>query len=333
MSRSTAFVLAFAFCGACKAFGPGAPGAGTSSQTVSIRLIGAIVSPSKTDGSYWDGVGRVPGWLTERLVRFANAGSDLAVLTDMPTVGEPLSQFENWLVQSALNAVTDYASEPDPYGRAELLVAGSVVGQVLLPKKDNTYTPRWYEGWTGVDWTSRPSVRITLVDSDDMRDDLIGSVEIATNDLETALADSQPKWIPVGNQSHGQLLYVGVLVTAEGWTYDEQQSRPTPPTDQQSRTPATDPSSTDEPSSVSENLANGSSEIAARCDQLINHAFDLTSVEQGHIPSETQRDAFRSSPQMEEARQKCNAQPPSASAFTCMMSSGSLATFSDCESL
>lgn len=195
-------------------------------RTVSIYVVGAIIAPSKTDGALWDDPVRdaggssshVPAWVTDSLVDLVNQGTQLEDITKLPG-GDNIEQFEKWLVDSGLNGLIDLVAKPDAYGSVDLVVNDVATGHVALPKVDNSFTPRWFQGWTGVKWATSPSLKLTLVDSDPISDDPIGTVLISTSDLEGALADGKTHYVKVADQSDRQLLYVAITVTPEGWTY------------------------------------------------------------------------------------------------------------------
>ena len=70
-----------------------------------------------------------------------------------------------------------------------------------------------------MNWLDHPVLRLHVVDSDDISDDVIGDVFIYNSDLEAALADGQLHAVDVRSQSSGQLVTVVIAVSPEGWTY------------------------------------------------------------------------------------------------------------------
>ena len=56
-----------------------------------------------------------------------------------------------------------------------------------------------------------------LTDADPLGDDPTATVNITTQELESALNEAKVRFLPVGDQSANQLLFVAVSVSPEGW--------------------------------------------------------------------------------------------------------------------
>lgn len=298
------------------------------SRTVSIYVVGAIVAPSKADGEYWDPPpGRVPQWLTDKVTLMINDAAGIGALTNAPGIGEPIRNFESWLLSEGVNSVLDLVHAPDPKGQAVLSVGGRIVGRVALPQRDNTYTPRWYQGWSRVDWVSDLSIRMTLMDSDTQRDDLIGDVVIEQNDLEEALADGKPHYIPMAALSNNQLLFVIVTVTPDNWAY----TPPTPgPADVPTEAPPQEEPSTEDALSPTVSLP-----AADRCKNAVGRMFELELGAAEHrvsvevLANMAARDPATIS-SLRQLVNQCISNPPADSTYECVMSATSSAAASAC---
>ncbi len=174
---------------------------------VNIAIIDATVAPAMEGGKSWDGVGQVP---VEVLQGVAGA------LAAAPTRGraEVATKVGAVAVQLTALAASGLAA-PDAKGVADLS-AGGTSRRLVLPEVRDTFTPTW----VGLSFDQVPLVedvrlRVQLVDDDDIgSDDPIGTAELNYEDLIAALQGERVTQIRVAEQTRGQLLYVGISVTA-----------------------------------------------------------------------------------------------------------------------
>lgn len=196
------------FCSCTRAdWAAAAQGFNDGLRTVTITLRGAVIAPSKADGSPWDGDLRVPDNVRDQVTQkllgsgVRNLDTDAIAAAAIVYVGTGL---------------LDQINKPDVYGAA--VVVGTNL-QVPIQKEENTYTPNgWGVTFSRVNWSSQPRVEVVLKDADELHDDLIGDVVISTDDLKNALAAGKPYDVRVDDQSNGQLLYLSIVVTADNWT-------------------------------------------------------------------------------------------------------------------
>ncbi|MDW8251540.1 MAG: C2 domain-containing protein, partial [Myxococcales bacterium] len=101
-------------------------------------------------------------------------------------------------------------------GSVELLFVDSSSRRLSLPERQDTFHPTW----TGIVFDQVPLVeglrlRIQLFDADDIgSDDPIGTAELTYEDVVAALSYEQVLHVRVYEQTQGQLLFVGISVTA-----------------------------------------------------------------------------------------------------------------------
>ena len=180
-------------------------------RRVTITLHSALIGPAKADGAAWDETGHVSPTEIFGAAGFAEASV---------TVPEAA------LAAIATNYVLGESSKPDSFGFADVFVGQAHV-RLDIPKNNDNFAPTWNRSVHHVRWTRSTRVTLTLTDSDTVSDDPIGTVHITFRDLQSALADGKVHNVPVGDQSHNQILFVAVSVTPEGWVYESTQSRST----------------------------------------------------------------------------------------------------------
>lgn len=175
---------------------------------VNVAIIDATVAPATADGKAWDGVGTVPVAVIEGVA---------SALAEAPVRGRAEVAAKTGAVVAQLAAaLASGLAAPDPKGLAELSVGGQPPRRMKLAEQADTFRPTWM----GVAFNEVPlvediRVRVQLVDDDDVSsDDPIGTAELNYDDLVAALQSEQVTQIRVAEQTRGQLLYVGVSVTA-----------------------------------------------------------------------------------------------------------------------
>jgi len=160
-----------------------------------FSLVGAIVSPGKSDGKNWDGFGTANAEVLSK-VASALAGSNpyTAVASVLAT---PFAEF---------------TSTPDTAGHVQLFLGGIPSQPVRLAKIENSLTPQWTGmTWPGID-ILRTRVRVTLVDKDLQLDDPMGTIEIGPTELQNALQNGVVSWVDVRSQTQDQVLLLGISV-------------------------------------------------------------------------------------------------------------------------
>jgi hypothetical protein len=191
--------------------GPTSDGGATVSDTgptvpgyVNIEIISALLGPSKSDGTPWDGTGTVPASVTD----------GLAIALRVPGMGDIL----NFMASSTIQSL----SKPDPLGTAQLDVGSGFGNAITLANANNltidTFEPTWpgQPGWLSVKFSMALKVRLTLQDEDLLYNDDVGVATITGSDLYQAWLDGRTYWVRVEGQTQNQLLAVAVQVTTAG---------------------------------------------------------------------------------------------------------------------
>lgn len=193
--------------------GAGGASAGAASvlpDSVTIEMLGALIGPGKSDGTEWDGPGKIPD----------DVVTGLATALGSPEIA-PILNFAQGAAYQAL-------SKPDPYGIAQLNWDGSgfdPAQTISLATVDNnrqdTFTPDWpmdasgaLPGWATVPFTPDLQIRVDLDDEDLTAPDHIGTVTIDFPDLKKAWESKKSYWILTGDPTK-QLLAVQVQVTGK----------------------------------------------------------------------------------------------------------------------
>jgi hypothetical protein len=181
---------------------PGAgPGTAQLPSKVTIRIHNTLLGPSKSDGRVWDGTGVVDADLHLNLLNLLR-GKNPAV-----EVGKFMWSFAE-----------KYFDRPDAYGKASLSSNGRNLGEVsLIPNTEDTFTPQWKgpPGWQHVPFHQSIRLQGTLQDRDLAFDDDMGVFVINYNDILAALRAGKIHQVKVSDQTHEQILFVGLEVTRE----------------------------------------------------------------------------------------------------------------------
>lgn len=219
MLRKLLMTSLVAFAGSCAAFinALNAP----PQRTVTVTLVGAVISPGKADGHQWDMDLGVPPELQSAIVDFAEKAVSKALSTAVAgETGMPtrLTDMVGDAVVGVISNAIERAAAPDPYGVAIITNNLGLRAPRMLLKENDTYFPQWNMTWNGIPWSDSPSLFVRLVDSDDFRDDPIADVVIQSSDFDAALAEGSVHFVDVRSQGAGQLLVVAMVVRPEGWT-------------------------------------------------------------------------------------------------------------------
>jgi len=187
------------------------------SPRYTVKLVGAVIGLTKTDGRSWDPGGTIS---QEDLTRFRNAAWKL---TAKGVAGGDSVTAAAGIAGVIGAAVVAKKAIPDPMGTAELSIDGERVGQVFsLPyTKDNqdTFTPAWSPGrWRHISLDAKHDVRlyVNLQDYDwaDGNDPML-PVEISRKDLLDAARFGKVFPVYVGDQSENQVMFLKISVTME----------------------------------------------------------------------------------------------------------------------
>jgi hypothetical protein len=168
---------------------------------VRIELHDAIIGPSKANGMPWDGTG---GRIAAELAQGVAAAM---------SVSNPYTA-----AAAALANLTAKGIEPpDVAGWADIdRGAGWADRVTLLMNFRDSFNPSWGSAaWDRVPWNHYVRLRIFLVDQDAMFDDPIGTIELGWRPLSEALASGKNYPVRVDDQTHGQVLFVGISVAPE----------------------------------------------------------------------------------------------------------------------
>lgn len=170
---------------------------------VSVDLLETTISPAKTGGSPWDGVGHVPDGLLTAVSAALQAPAPVAAVLEI------------------LNGpVVQGIAKPEPIGNARLIVGGQEGPVTFLngvPGQRDTCTPQWAgpPRWSHIQLRSNTRLRVQLFDKDLEFDDAIGTFELNTADFDAALRYGRVFQVRVAEQTSQQVLFVGISVFAE----------------------------------------------------------------------------------------------------------------------
>jgi hypothetical protein len=199
-SRAVPLALALAACGCGPARYP-------LPDRVTVSMVEATVAPFDEKGRDWDGGGPVAAQLVSGLTSAMAGGGKRKE-------GEKkAAAVIGFVAQAAARGI----SAPDPKGWAEVQYPGAPPARVRLSETSNSLRPHFANArWTGVVLHDDTRLRIHLEDDDPIgSNELIGTAELNYDDLVDAL-ESQKIWqVAVADQTHNQLLYVGISVTGE----------------------------------------------------------------------------------------------------------------------
>ncbi len=173
-----------------------------------VTITDAIIAPGKADGTSWDGTVTIPSGV-------------LQALGDALAGGDPVGGTLAVLARPALNNAISSLDKPDALGWAQATVFGTVGQSIWLADEadaiQDSYTPIWPYGWyyTNVPIDSDVRIGVTLIDSDLVNDDPIGTAKINSTDLKDALAAQDKFYVRVDSQTDGQLLFIGITVVQQ----------------------------------------------------------------------------------------------------------------------
>lgn len=135
--------------------------------------------------------------------------------------GDPVGVVLAALAGPALNSAIGTLDKPDAYGWAQATVFGAIGDSYWLAQPadavPDNYTPIWPYGWhyQNVPIDSDLRIGVTLMDSDLVNDDPIGTAEINSTDIQDALTAQQKFYVRVDDQTDGQLLFIGISVVQQ----------------------------------------------------------------------------------------------------------------------
>ncbi|WP_437804511.1 hypothetical protein [Sorangium sp. So ce693] len=168
---------------------------------VQVIVRDAVIAPSKSDGRVWDGFGSIPQDQLEGLGALMRSGHPVAIAANVVT---------------AVGSIAGHGvAAPEPYGAAELFVAGQSWGPRTLDRQGQRDT--CIALWDGAMWDRvplSPAVHISgqLFDRDLEYPDSIGNFVINYGHLVEALQARRVYPVKVDDQTWGQVLLVGIEV-------------------------------------------------------------------------------------------------------------------------
>lgn len=176
------------------------------SRPYRIEVVSAHIGPGTADGYQWESWEKVPPDLWQGL-------QDI-LASPVGDYGAKLAAFARKVVQVATQA-------PDPTGHA-WIDRGDGNGwdeeRDLVTDYNDTFTPRWNIAatWSGVLVNERTLIGVRLEDQDVASHDPIKPANITACDIAEAIAkNGKVHDVPVADQTHGELLYVGISAIAE----------------------------------------------------------------------------------------------------------------------
>jgi hypothetical protein len=169
---------------------------------VTVEVQSALIGPGKFTRETWDADGTEISTETWSQLATVLAGAN------------PYAAASALLI----NPVLAGTKAPDPFGTVRLDI-GQAIG---LPyavadtssNQEDTYAPTWP---TPVAWRNVPldrdiRLKVDLTDEDLFNPDPIGVAEITKSNLLDALAAGKVYQVPVADQTHNQLLFIGISV-------------------------------------------------------------------------------------------------------------------------
>lgn len=183
-------------------------------KRVAITVINVTVAPAMTDGGRWDGHGTLPPKLTEDVVSLLSkpdAYSQVLAALSAPEMSEAVA--------------------PDVFGKEELATGGEYAPELEhkffprpeekareRPDEAGSFTPVLppYE-WHDVPLDRGTKLKLTLSSraSRHRMPEQIGIAEIGYPQLLAAQRAGNIYQVPVADQTHNQLLFVGIQVKPE----------------------------------------------------------------------------------------------------------------------
>jgi hypothetical protein len=164
-------------------------------EFVRVTIVSATIGPTKIDGSRWDALTALPNLAAAVVTE--SGGSTGGAIVAAHVTGEMLAPFE----------------KPDPEGWAEL----DGERRSLACGGGDTLTPQWSTSATfaHVRLSDAARLRIHLEDRDPLGNEPIGDVELHGGVMLAALERGGVYQARVDDQTHGQVLTVGITVAPE----------------------------------------------------------------------------------------------------------------------
>jgi len=185
---------------------------------IDICMTSAVIAPTKSDGSPWDGAGAK---LPVDELRFVTKTFTRAMKLSRMARFNPTAMTTELALIFAKPALQALA-KPDVFGSIELAPKGAYTGRpelkrpIASPKKPaREFTPGFSDSvcFKGVTWHPDVRLRVNLIDQDVMFDDKIAMVEVISDNVRNAFAAGKPLHIYVGDQDTRQLQFVVLNVT------------------------------------------------------------------------------------------------------------------------
>ncbi|AKT42105.1 hypothetical protein [Chondromyces crocatus] len=171
---------------------------------VQITVVDAKLGLGKSDGSQWDGLGVVPLEAIQDLAKAMSVIDRRAQIADHGI--------------AILRTGIGMFNAPDAVGWAELVGADlpqTATRQQLVAEAEDTFLPVWRgpPTWNRVPFHASLALTGRLEDDDTPgRNDLIGNFYIPYDQLLAALRAQRVHQVQLSEQTHNQLLFIGVLV-------------------------------------------------------------------------------------------------------------------------
>jgi hypothetical protein len=191
-------------CGGGGASGSaGALPAGDAFVLVTVRLEDAMISPVKADGKPWD----VATPLVEPAARSE-------IVAAMNKEKDPRRAYD--AAAAAIAKLGDAWGRPDVAGRAIVDQNDGKQDTRTFESGLDTFTPHIGVEWTHVPLSHWTTMHMYFVEKDPGGTQDIGNVVLSAHDLAKALERrGETHHVRVDDQTNGQVLYVGIVVTAE----------------------------------------------------------------------------------------------------------------------
>ncbi|WP_197041088.1 hypothetical protein [Chondromyces apiculatus] len=173
-----------------------------------ITLVDAKIGPGKIDasgetGTQWDSPIPLPVETIQNLIRSLSIVDKRAAIAAGGI--------------SVLSLGMDRFTPPDPVGYAEVVNGGEFIGppRIELTSQEDTFSPLWNgpPSWLRVSF--QPELRVfgAILDNDSPFDsEKIGAFQISYDVLVAALRSGKVHQVQVADQTHNQLLFLGIQV-------------------------------------------------------------------------------------------------------------------------
>jgi hypothetical protein len=177
---------------------------GEGTELVTVRLVDAMISPTRLDGRPWDVA-----------VQLEGSGARDRVVSAMNHAANAKGAYD--AAASVLGHVADGSSGlPDVRVKASVDTGDGKAQASSFDGETDSLTPHFRARWEHVVLTRWTMVHMYFVDADEAGASDIGAVVLSPLDLAAALEEKgKVHHLRVDDQTNGQILFVGIAVDPE----------------------------------------------------------------------------------------------------------------------